>query len=124
MPQAVSYRPQADNSLTPLSEQATAALADRAGLTVYMLRVDTLTDQLTRAAAVDAHLNCKPHPGVPSPLEQVAATLGPDAARRYKTAWHRAVTSHGPITYTTPVMYLECPEDRHIDEFPGSPITH
>jgi len=59
MPQAVSYRPQADNSLTPLSEQATAALAEGAGLTLYMLRVDTLTDQLTRAAAVDAHLNCK-----------------------------------------------------------------
>jgi hypothetical protein len=73
MPQAVSYRPPADNSLTPLSEQATA-LAERAGLTVYMLRVDTLTDQLTTTAAVDAHLNRRPHPGVPSPLEQVAAT--------------------------------------------------
>ncbi len=84
MPQAVSYRPPADNSLVPLSEQA----SERAGLTVYMLRVDTLTDQFTTAAAVGAHLNRRPHPGVPSPLVQVAATLGPDAARRYKIADH------------------------------------
>jgi arsenite methyltransferase len=95
-------------AMLAFSEQATAELAERAGLTVDMLHTDALTDQLATAAAVDAYLNRSPHPGAPSPLGQVTAVLGPETARRYQAAWHDTVTRHGPVTFTTPVMYLSC----------------
>ena len=97
----------ADATRLPLAD-ATAELAERAGLTVDMLHTGALTDQLATAAAVDAYLNRSPHPGAPSPLAQVTAVLGPQAARRYQAAWHDAVAAHGPVTFTTPVMYLSC----------------
>jgi arsenite methyltransferase len=95
-------------AMLAFSEHATAELAERAGLSIDTLHTDALTDQLATATAVDAYLNRSPHPGTPSPLAQVTAVLGPEAARRYQDAWHDAVTRHGPVTFPTPVMYLSC----------------
>lgn len=90
------------------TEDTAAALARRAGLTVETLDVEAVTDQLATADAVDAHLRRSPHPGSPSPIDQVTAAFGEDTARRYRDAWHLSVTRNGPVTFTTPVMFLVC----------------
>jgi arsenite methyltransferase len=95
-------------AMLAFTEDTATALARHAGLTVEMVRTDALTDQIATTAAADAYLNRSPHPGAPPPLEQVTAVLGPGTARRYRESWHRAVTGHGPVTFTTPVMYLCC----------------
>jgi arsenite methyltransferase len=95
-------------AMLAFSEHATAELAEHAGLSIDMLHTDTVTEQFATATAVDAYLNRSLHPGAPSPLEQVTAALGPEAARRYQAAWHHAIAGHGPVTFTVSVMYLSC----------------
>jgi arsenite methyltransferase len=96
-------------AMLAFSEHGTAELAERAGFTIDVLHTDVVADQqLATATAVDAYLNRSPYPGAPSPLEQATAALGPEAARRYRAAWHHAVAGHSPVTLTIPVMYLSC----------------
>jgi ubiquinone/menaquinone biosynthesis C-methylase UbiE len=90
------------------SEHGIAELAKHTGLTIDMLRTDAVTEQLATTTAMDNYLNRSLHPGAPSQLEQVTAALGPETAHRYQAAWHHAVTGHGPVTFTVPVMYLSC----------------
>lgn len=98
-------------AMLAFNEDTTAKLAENAGLTLDTQHTDTLTDQLTTTTAVDAYLNRAPHPGAASPLDQIAAALGADTADRYGTAWHDSLTRHGPIAFTTPVIYLRCRKD-------------
>jgi arsenite methyltransferase len=96
----------ASQPMLAFNEHKAVTLAEKAGLTVDTLQTDTIADQLADLAAVDAYLNRKPHPGAPSPLDLITTRLSPKTARRYQQAWHHSVTEHGPITFTTPVMFL------------------
>jgi hypothetical protein len=59
-----------------------------------------VTEQFTDAAAVLAYLNRSPHPGAPSPLEQITAGLRTEMARRYARAWLGAI-EHVPTGFAT-----------------------
>jgi ubiquinone/menaquinone biosynthesis C-methylase UbiE len=67
-------------------EQKAVNLAEKAGLTVDTLQGDSVADQLSDLAAVDAYLNRKPHPSAPSPLDLITTRLGSKTARRYQQA--------------------------------------
>ncbi|MBX6390920.1 MAG: methyltransferase domain-containing protein [Frankia sp.] len=95
----------AARTMTAFNEHTLISHAAHAGFHIDPIDLDTVTTTLDDRAAVDAHLNRRPHPGAPTPLETAATALGVDFARRYRHAWHQAVDQR-PITYTTPVLYL------------------
>ncbi|WP_322769634.1 class I SAM-dependent methyltransferase [Frankia sp. Cr1] len=104
--QATAGATRGARTMTAFDERRTAALARHVGLTIEAVVMDTVRDTFTDAAAVEAHLHRRGHPGGPTAIETITKNLGGDVARRYREAWRRAVGRQGTITYTTPVMYV------------------
>ncbi|WP_420497396.1 class I SAM-dependent methyltransferase [Parafrankia sp. FMc2] len=102
----------AARTMTAFDAHALISHAANAGFQVHPITTDTVTTTMYTPDAVDAHLNRRPHPGAPTPLETVITALGEPFARHYRQAWHDAV-ERKPITYTTPVLYLTATARTH-----------
>lgn len=101
---AAARSTKAARTMTAFDADATAALAADVGFRIDPVELDEVTSTMADRDAVRGHLERRPHPGAPTPLELVR-TLDGGLAERYATALYQAVDRR-PITYTTPVMYL------------------
>ena len=95
-------------AMMAFTEGRLIAAATAAGMSVTTHHTETITDHLGSHDAVAAYLRRRPHPGAPTPIEQVSANLSPAVAARYRAAWHYALNDAADrgITFTTPTLYL------------------